>query len=157
MGKLKITLACWDHSRLRPIIDGLIQAEGIDLNCIPLPPLEIFWRMLKYEDFDAVAFNPSLPVNEAMEQVILGSEKGADLAYYLGSNPQEAARIANLPPMLSAMEMGKIEMKMSAPKKTTNAPKPIQPVGSGGSQNKDPSQMSTSEWMEWRNKQARGG
>jgi 4,5-dihydroxyphthalate decarboxylase len=53
MGKLKITLACWDHSRLRPIIDGLIQTEGIDLNCIPLAPLEIFWRMLKYEDFDA--------------------------------------------------------------------------------------------------------
>lgn len=53
MGKLKVTFACWDHARLRPIIDGLIQAEGIDLNCLALPPVEIFWRMLKYEDFDA--------------------------------------------------------------------------------------------------------
>ena len=53
MGKLKLTFACWDHPRLRPIIDGLIQAEGIDLNCIPLSPIEIFWRMLKYEDFEA--------------------------------------------------------------------------------------------------------
>ncbi|MBI4523230.1 MAG: ABC transporter substrate-binding protein [Deltaproteobacteria bacterium] len=53
MGKLKMTLACWDHPRLRPILDGLIEPEGIELNPISLPPHEIFWRMLKYEDFDA--------------------------------------------------------------------------------------------------------
>lgn len=53
MTKLRIAFACWDHPRLRPIIDGSIQAEGIDLNCIPLPPVEMFWRMLQYEDFDA--------------------------------------------------------------------------------------------------------
>lgn len=53
MGKLKITLACGDYPRLRPIIDGSIQAEGIELNYLTLAPLEIFWRMLKHEDFDA--------------------------------------------------------------------------------------------------------
>ncbi len=53
MGKLKITFACGDYPRLRPIIDGSIPVEGIDLNYIPLPPLEIFWRMLKHQDFDA--------------------------------------------------------------------------------------------------------
>lgn len=53
MAKLRITLACWDHPRLRPVIDGSIQAEGIELNYIPLSPVETFWRMLKHGDFDA--------------------------------------------------------------------------------------------------------
>src|SRR2546427_9759846 len=31
MSKLKLTLACWDYDRTRPLIDGRVQAEGIDL------------------------------------------------------------------------------------------------------------------------------
>ena len=53
MSKLNITFACGDYPRVRPIIDGLIQPEGIDLNFIALRPHEIFFRMLRYEEFDA--------------------------------------------------------------------------------------------------------
>ena len=31
MSKLKLTLACWDYDRTRPLIDGRVKAEGIDL------------------------------------------------------------------------------------------------------------------------------
>jgi 4,5-dihydroxyphthalate decarboxylase len=45
-------LACEDYDRTRALRDGTVKAEGIDLNYIVLPVEEIFWRMLKYEDFD---------------------------------------------------------------------------------------------------------
>ncbi|MGB2246163.1 MAG: hypothetical protein ACPH3N_00760 [Alcanivorax sediminis] len=86
-----------------------------------------------YEDFVEVAFNTDLQVNQTMTEVIMGAENGPDIAYWLGSNPKEAERISQLPPTLAAMEMGKIgaAIKRPEPKKTTNAPDPLEPVGSG--------------------------
>ena len=48
MSKLKLTLACWDYDRTRPLIDGRVQAEGIDLEIKVLRPRETFPRMLEY-------------------------------------------------------------------------------------------------------------
>ena len=31
MGKLRLTIAFWDYDRVRPLIDGTIQPEGIEL------------------------------------------------------------------------------------------------------------------------------
>ena len=53
MAKLKLTLACGNYDRTRALIEGSVQPEGIDLNCLPLGPGEIFWRMLNNEEFDA--------------------------------------------------------------------------------------------------------
>lgn len=53
MSQLRITLACGDYDRTRPLLDGRVQPEGIDLNCIPLRPEEIFWRMLRDQEFEA--------------------------------------------------------------------------------------------------------
>ena len=47
----------------------------------------------RYDDFEQVALNPNLPITDDLAQVIAASEKGADLAYYLGKNPQEAAEL----------------------------------------------------------------
>jgi len=47
MSKLKLTLACWDHDRTRPLIDGRVQAEGIDLEIKVLRSRETFPRMLE--------------------------------------------------------------------------------------------------------------
>ena len=41
MSKLKLTLACWDYDRTRPLIDSRVQAEGIDLNIKILRPREL--------------------------------------------------------------------------------------------------------------------
>jgi 4,5-dihydroxyphthalate decarboxylase len=49
--QLKLTLACGDYDRTRPLIDGRVRPEGIDLIFLTLRPEEIFWRMLKYKDF----------------------------------------------------------------------------------------------------------
>ncbi|MFQ5684663.1 MAG: ABC transporter substrate-binding protein [Candidatus Binatia bacterium] len=53
MAKLKLTLACGNYDRTRALMEGTVQPEGIDLNYLPLPPGETFWRMLNNEEFDA--------------------------------------------------------------------------------------------------------
>jgi len=113
----------------------------------------------KYDDFEQVAYNPKLPITDAMAQTIQSSEVGPDMAYYLGSNPKEAERISRLSPLAQAKELGKIEAKLSdnpPVKKTSSAPAPIAPVtarssGSSSFDTTDPrsvKNMSTSEWIE---------
>ena len=114
----------------------------------------------RYDDFEQVAYNPNLPVTDVMAQTIQASDNGPDVIYWLGSNPKEAGRIAALPPILQAREIGKIEAKLAASppvKKTSNAPAPIAPIASTRSTGNstydttDPRSvkaMSTSEWIE---------
>jgi len=113
----------------------------------------------RYDDFEQVAYNPSLPVTDVMAQTIQASDNGPDIIYHLGNNPREAARIASLPQFLQAKEIGKIEAKLaSSPpvKKTSTAPAPISPVaarqsGAPAYDTTDPRSlktMSTSEWIE---------
>jgi len=50
---LRLTIACGDYDRTHPLIDGSIKPEGLELNWLVLPHLEIWTRMLNYYDFDA--------------------------------------------------------------------------------------------------------
>lgn len=112
----------------------------------------------EHPDYQTVANNPYLPVSEAMAEVIRVSEAGPQLLYQLGQNPNEAARIAALPPAQAAMELGRMEVRMNTPqpRTQTNAPDPIQPTGGGGgSQGVDPETMTPDQWLEWRNNQLR--
>ena len=52
MAKLKLTLACWDYDRTRPLIDGRVEAEGIDLEIKVLRPRQTFPRMLEHKEFE---------------------------------------------------------------------------------------------------------
>lgn len=112
----------------------------------------------KYDDFEQVAYNPSLPITTVMAQTIQASDIGPEMAYYLGVNPKEADRISKLAPFLQAKEIGKIEAKLAADppvKKSTSAPAPISPVtakssGAPAYDTTDPRStkaMSTSEWI----------
>src|SRR5262249_34674302 len=51
MTDLKLTLACWDYDRTRPLIDGRIKPEGIDLDIQVLRPRQAFQRMLERQEF----------------------------------------------------------------------------------------------------------
>jgi len=113
----------------------------------------------KYEDFEQVAYNPKLPITDVMAETIQASDIGPDVAYYLGTNPQEATRISRLTPFLQAKEIGKIEAKLAdnpPVKRSTSAPAPITPVTARSGNNPsydttDPrsiKNMSTSEWIE---------
>src|SRR5258707_258191 len=52
MSNLKLTLACWDYDRTRPLIDGRVRPEGIDLEIEILRPRQTFQRMLDNKEFD---------------------------------------------------------------------------------------------------------
>ena len=113
----------------------------------------------KYDDFDQVARNPNVPITEVMAEAIYASDVGPEVAYFLGSNIKEAARIARLTPFMQAKEIGKIEAKLASDppvKKTSNAPAPISPVtarstGSTSHDTTDPrstKSMNASQWIE---------
>jgi 4,5-dihydroxyphthalate decarboxylase len=52
MSDLKLTLACWDYDRTRPLIDGRVKAAGIDLDIKILRPRQTFQRMLDNREFE---------------------------------------------------------------------------------------------------------
>lgn len=119
--------------------------------------------MEKYPDFEDIAYAPDVPITNAMAATIQESEKGPDIAYFLGKNPAEAQRIAKLSPFLQAKELGKLEAKLEsapAPVRTSNAPPPINPIrnataGTGFVDTTDPKslkQMGTSAWIEAENR-----
>jgi len=113
----------------------------------------------KYDDFEQVAYNRSLPITEDMATAIRLSDNGPDVIYWLGQNPKRAAEISALHPLAQAREIGKIEMSLTAAppvKKTTTAPAPIAPVTAraNGAPVYDTTDyrsiksMTTSEWIE---------
>lgn len=56
---LRLTLACGDYDRTRPLIDGTIRPLGIDLTCLPMTIEEIFFRMARFREFDAAEMSLS--------------------------------------------------------------------------------------------------
>lgn len=52
MANLQLSLACSDNPRTRPIIEGRVKPDGIDLHITILHPSEMFWRQLHFEEFD---------------------------------------------------------------------------------------------------------
>ncbi|MEE8518786.1 MAG: PhnD/SsuA/transferrin family substrate-binding protein [Dehalococcoidia bacterium] len=52
MSKLRLTLAAWDYDRVRPLFDGTIQPEGIEITPVVSRPSETFFRMLRHSEFE---------------------------------------------------------------------------------------------------------
>jgi colicin import membrane protein len=93
----------------------------------------------RYDDFDDVALSDAR-ISEAVHNAIVGSDRGADLAYFLGANPVERERINALPPLKATLALGKILAALESDaggeppedkKRTVSAaPPPIKPLGS---------------------------
>jgi hypothetical protein len=79
-----------------------------------------------------------------------------EVLYHLAKNPDEAARIALLPPTRQAVAVAKLAQNVSAPRKVTSAPPPISPkvqgIGSAPASLDDPN-ISMEEWARLRNEQ----
>lgn len=59
MGDLRLTMACWGYDRTRPLMDGRVGIEGVDLTCLDLPVEETFFRMLRHREFDVAEMSLS--------------------------------------------------------------------------------------------------
>jgi len=110
----------------------------------------------EHEDFDALVFKPDLKISQTMVESIMDSEHAAEVLYYLGQHPDEAARIFPLSATAAARELGRIEERLGknepAPRKkvVSKAPEPIRPVEASGTVDKDPSKMSNEEYRRYR-------
>lgn len=86
-------------------------------------------------DFDAVVTD-ALPIHQRAAPHIVESDKAAEIAYYLGKNPQVAQSLYQqfeTSPARALIELGKIEARLAAPKAKTisTAPKPAPILGGG--------------------------
>ncbi|MFD0678546.1 MULTISPECIES: ABC transporter substrate-binding protein [unclassified Paenibacillus] len=52
MSDLILSFACADYDRTQALANGSVKPAGIDLNYLKLPPEEVFFRMMRYEEFD---------------------------------------------------------------------------------------------------------
>ena len=54
MAALTLDLGCGDYDIVRPLKDGLVRAEGMEINFITINrPPEVHWRMGVHHEFDA--------------------------------------------------------------------------------------------------------
>ncbi|CAA2139583.1 hypothetical protein [Hyphomicrobium sp. ghe19] len=98
------------------------------------------WSVIKEEmtakipDFEQKVM--SVPISQQVADFIYDSDKGGEVAYYLGSHPDvahELDRLSKTSPRLAERELGRIEARLSAPaaKTVSTAPKPA-PILAGG-------------------------
>jgi hypothetical protein len=117
-------------------------------------------------DYQARIADPTLPITEAMRDVIVDSPTGPELAYYLAQNREAAEQIARLPAHLAALELGRIDGRLSALKEVkkappvTKAPPPPPkvddvetPIASVKASDSDSDKLSTQEWFRLREKE----
>ena len=97
----------------------------------------------RYTDYEAVAESPKTPMSVPMTHAIVNSKFGPDIAYWLGQNRDEAARIAAMPnPIRQALAIGRVEARVRrslatgpAPSAQPARPRSQQPA-TGGSQSR---------------------
>lgn len=70
---------------------------------------------------------PGDVIDNVAADIISESDKAAEIAWYLGKHPDEAQRLANLPPHRKAAEIVRIEGKVErlSPRRTSSAPPPV--------------------------------
>ena len=101
-------------------------------------------------DFDAFY---RVPVSEVAAELIAESSKAAEVAYWLGKNPDAAHKIYQMPAHLQGAEIARIEARVSAApqvRKVSKAPPPVSTIGGQSSPGvKDPGAMTEAEYSAW--------
>lgn len=84
-----------------------------------------------HTDFDEVMNGDGLHISESVAILVADTENPGEVAYWLGTHKDEAARISGLSALKQARELSLIEAKLNeAPpqKRSTKAPPPISPL-----------------------------
>ena len=118
----------------------------------------------KYKDFETVVNSDLNTVlgagtNPAFYSTVTALDAAHDVLYYLGKNLKEAEVILALPPARQAVELAKIELKLTAPGtskgRVSGAPAPVNPINADVEVNT--TELSDDQpidaWMAARNKQ----
>lgn len=81
----------------------------------------------KHPDFDEVLNDANVPVSPAMHSILMRSEEGAEMAYYLGQHPEIGRQLASLAPDAVAFELGKIAVRLAKDESAEEPAKPKPP------------------------------
>ena len=111
--------------------------------------------MSQYPDFEEIAYSDDLKISQPMSHVIAESAVGPAIAYFLGKNPDESAKIAAMSPRDAVKALGKLEAKFETPtgKTFSTAPAPIKPVVSAKALSASLESASMEEYRKARAKQ----
>lgn len=104
--------------------------------------------MEDHPDYEEVVSRDDIEISPAMGQAMLNDEDGPALAYYLGQNPDEAARILKLSPFKAAAELGRIAARLNTKPAVSTKPAPLTPLktGSANASRKGPNEESMEEY-----------
>jgi 4,5-dihydroxyphthalate decarboxylase len=69
--RLPLSIALSDNPNTRPLIDGAVAAEGISLTTTVIHPSEMFWRQLRFAEFDVSEMS--------MSSLLISTARGAPL------------------------------------------------------------------------------
>lgn len=102
-----------------------------------------------YDDVISDAREDGLVLPPHMIDTIASSDNGPALVYHLAKNPNAAMKIASMPPLLAAREIGRIEAGIAPakPRTESKAPPPVQAVKARSQIQKSPENMSMEEYM----------
>lgn len=114
-------------------------------------------------DFAEVLAASEMVVSQPVTELILESDVGPAIAYYLAENEDELERINRMSAARQLAEIGKIEAKLTTPvakekKKVSQAPAPVKPVSGGApvaAKSLDDPNLSAEDWIKLRNKAKR--
>jgi hypothetical protein len=108
-----------------------------------------------YEDFAYTA-----PIQDHVADLVMSMDDGPRVAYFLGKNPETAAKLSALPPLEAAKELGRIETRLAYEREQAKAkpvskapPPPPKIDATEPAVDKDPEQMSDAEFAKWRKRQ----
>lgn len=161
-GRYQQAVTDWQQDQMRQMQEQqqtLMQQQAQQAEAVRTQQLiqdKVAKGMAKHADFQAKVMDPSLPplhqVNQAAFQAIVESDVGEDVYYYLANNQAELYALASMNPVQAIRTVAQIENKLQAKPVASNAP-PAPPTRVGGKTEvqKDPDQMTTEEWMVWRN------
>ena len=110
----------------------------------------------KYKDFDEKLIAiPAVSMTDSMTAAIMESDSAGEIAYFLGDNISEAARISKLSIAKQVREIDKLGNKFKST--TSSAPAPIVPAKGKDAQPSDISKMSMKEYAAYMNNKEYGG
>lgn len=92
---------------------------------------------------------------EPLLQAVLATDAPAKVMLHLAAHPDIAAELVDLTPLQQARRLGRIESELTAPRKTSSAPRPLEPVKAAAASNGEPDPADVTRWIAWRNKQER--
>jgi flagellar biosynthesis GTPase FlhF len=111
-----------------------------------------------HPDYRDVAY--SAPITNAVADLVMALDDAPDVVYFLGKNPDVAAKLGQLSPAVAGIELGRIEARLSHERasvkpKVSAAPAPPPTIEAAGDPvvERDPSKMTDAEFAKWRRRQ----